>query len=230
VLHFDPQNSTARRAASATLVLFLGAGCSGTGAATQRPAAPVRATTARVPSASASVSASASGDLPASGWGPVTSLRFSLVLKLPDRHSWQVDDQTSRWLTLRHRPSDSELRVRTWAAARLVRPEECEQQARLWRPEIPDPGGHTALDQRRLDKPSGYTTRAVAGVRPLGHTGELEGFALAFGATIGRCYAFVYTTRARGAGADNAIADRLAVVMDGILPAVQARSIADRVH
>jgi len=151
-----------------------------------------------------------------------------LVVKLPQRTAWAVDDQTSRWLLLRHPPSQSELRVRTWRAARLVRPEECERQARLWRPGIPMPSADTALDRRKLFQPRGYVTRAVAGVRPVGRTGALEGFVLAFGATIGRCFAFVYTTHARGTGAEAAIGDRLALVADGVLPAVRIRSIDDR--
>ncbi len=92
------------------------------------------------------------------------------------------------------------------------------------------PSADTALDRRKLPEPRGYTTRAVVAVRPVGHAGALEGFVLAFGSSIGRCFAFVYTTRARGAGAEAAIGDRLAVVADGVLPAVRIRSIDDRVR
>ncbi len=215
------------RAVRVGLLLVLACGCSASSRAPARAAAPgpTAAATATEPSPPASRPA-----LQAQSWGAVTSLRFSLVVKLPEHRAWQVDDHTSHWLLLRHPASDSELRVRTWRAARLVRPDDCERQARLWRPEIPTPTADTALDQRQLASPAGYTTRVVAGVQPSRQSGTLEGFVLAFGADVGRCFAFVYTTRASGPGAEASIGDRLALIDNGVLPAVRMRSIDDRVH
>lgn len=222
----DPRPLRPIRTVAAGLPLLLAVGCAGGSARSSRlPAAAEPA--APAPSA-APVRTDA--ELDARGWGDVPSLRFSLVVRLPERRAWTVDDQTSHWLLLRHPPSQSELRLRAWRAARLVHPDDCERQARLWRPQIPTSSASTTLDRRKLAKPTGYTTRAIAGVRPLGHTGTLEGFVLAFGATIGHCFAFVYTTHASGPGAETAIGDRLALMTDGVLPAVRMRSIDDRVR
>lgn len=208
------------------MALVLGAGCAASSGAAAHGPAPATPSTSP---ASAAPPGPALPALPARAWGNVTSLRFSLVVELPDRNAWQVDDRTSHWLLLRHVPSHSELRIRTWRAGLRVRPSDCERRARLWRPEIPKPRSDTALDRRRLSSPKGYVTRTVAGVQPLGHTGTLEGFVLAFGATVGRCFAFVYTTRARGTGAEGAIGDRLGVVTGGVLKSVRMRTIDDRV-
>lgn len=205
------------------LSLVAAAGCS----ASHGAGAPPR-TAARTPPRPPS-GASRPG-LRARSWGKITSLRFALEIKLPERRAWQVDDHTTHWLLLRHPPSDSELRVRTWRAGRLVHPDDCERRARLWRPEIPTASADTVLDRRKLASPAGYTTRAVVGVRPLGHAGELEGYVLAFGAKVGGCFAFVYTTRARGAGAEAEIGDRLALVSNEVLPSVYMRTIDDRAH
>lgn len=216
------------RAVLAGLPLVLAAGCSTSSEASAPPRA---ASGARQAAAAPRQSSPTSRPgLQARGWGEVTSLRFSLEVKLPERKAWQVDDHTTHWLLLRHAPSHSELRVRTWRAARLVHPQDCERQARLWRPQIPTPSADTALDRRTLASPNAYTTRVVAGVQPLDQSGTLEGFVLAFGATIGRCFAFVYTTRARGSGAEASIGDRLALVSSAVLPAVRMRSIEDRIH
>lgn len=215
------------RVALAALSLVSAAGCASSSHAAAGAEGPSQPTAHTKSAGAGSPSPPA---LPARDWGEVQSLRYSLLIRVPDWHAWQVDDQTSRWFLLRHVPTHSELRVRTWRAGRMVHPVDCERQARLWRPEIPLPKADAAIDRRRLSAPSGYTTLVVAGVEPVGRAGTLEGYVLAFGSTVGRCFAFVYTTRARAAGAEAAIGDRLALMTDGVLASVRIRSIADRVH
>ena len=58
--------------------------------------------------------------------------------------------------------------------------------------------------------------------------GGLEGYVLAVGSTIGRCYAAVFITRATGSGADEAIGRRLALIVGGVLGRVHVRSVDER--
>jgi hypothetical protein len=164
------------------------------------------------------------------GWGLADSKRHSLEMPLPDRASWSLDDSTTPWFVAVHERTRSELSARIWRAGRLVRPSECERQARLWKPAIPGVGAESVLEARRLSAPPGWTTELTVGVERVGAGQELRGFALAYGATVGRCYAFVYTTFATGAGAQASIGRRLAIVADEIVPQVRMRSIDERVR
>jgi hypothetical protein len=130
----------------------------------------------------------------------------------------------------RHAATRSELVARTWRAARLVNKDDCERQARLWRPEIPDVPPDSVLETRRIDAPPGFTTELRVGAAPLALTREIRGYALAFGTMVGRCYALVYTTIDGGAGAEASVGRRLAVVADEIVPQVRFLSIEERVR
>jgi hypothetical protein len=161
------------------------------------------------------------------GWGDVTSTRQSLTLILPKRGEWDVVDEAREpWLVLSHRGTGSELRARTWLAPRLVTAADCEKQARLWRPQIPEVV-EDAVVRRELRAPEGYSGQVVVGVLPAGDA--LEGYAVAFGASVGRCYAAIFTTRTSGPGSDHTLGKRLALVTDGVIERVRARSIEDRV-
>jgi hypothetical protein len=159
-------------------------------------------------------------------WDVVQSLRFSLVVPLPERSSWSVDDQSGRWLVAAHPPTQSQLKLRTWAAPRLVRPDECAAQVRLWTGETPDQTG-TLIEQRELAVPAGFRTALSVGLKT-GAAGQVEGHAVAFGAAVGRCFGAIYTTSAAGEGAVDVIGRRLAVVVEGILARLKPLAIDDR--
>lgn len=149
-------------------------------------------------------------------------------MRVPGPANWQSQD-TERWLTLSHAKSESTLALRTWRAARLVRIEECEKQARLWRPELPEIVADNVVDERSLSGPPGYAVRMTVLVRRLEGESSIEGWALAFGAGIGKCYAALFSTRAEGAGAEAAIAERLVIASDRILPSVQEQGVDARI-
>lgn len=154
----------------------------------------------------------------------VESRRFSLRVPLPAAAGWTVDDARERWLLLRHPATNSELRLRTWSAPRLVRREDCAEQVRLWRGALPDPS--TILQQRELASPPGYGSQLTLSVHDV--DGGLRGQALVFGATIGRCYAALYHTHARGIGAEAVIAERLSFVVEDVLSRVDTLTVDDR--
>lgn len=165
-------------------------------------------------------------------WGSVASQRFSVMIALPERKDWQVEDVREAWWTARHAASSSELAVKTWRTSRLSRREDCQKQIALWRPKAPNPEAEpgSIVDRRALDAPAGYQTELVVGVRRAGAGGEIEGYALAVGHTIGQCYAALYTTRALGANAEATVGERLALFGDAVLPRIERIGIEDRVR
>lgn len=152
------------------------------------------------------------------------SHRFSLRVPVPNQTGWSADDVRERWLVFRHPATSSELRVRTWPAPRLVRREDCEQQVRLWRGPLPEQSG--ILEQRELTNPPGFQNQLTLAVEEVG--GALRGQALVFGAAVGRCYAALYATEARGVGAEVAVAERLSFIVEDVLSRIEASSIDDR--
>jgi hypothetical protein len=161
-------------------------------------------------------------------WGLARSARHSLELPLPERESWSLDDRSTPWLVARHERTRSELIARLWRAERLVRPEDCERQARLWNRAIPEVVADAVIEARRAPTPPGWTTELTVGAERAASGHELRGYALAFGSSVGRCYALVYTTVAAGAGAQASVGRRLAIVADEIVPRVRVRSIDER--
>jgi hypothetical protein len=153
------------------------------------------------------------------------ALDFPVELTLPDKGNWQIGEGTS-WLVLDHRPSSSQLALRTWRAERVVRRAECEAQARLARRTIPSVREEAVLERRALPAPADFDSELVVGVEPsaLG----ISGYALVFGASVGRCYAAVFTTSVSGKDAELEVAARLGIVVDRILSAVRVRSVDER--
>ncbi|MBK7578887.1 MAG: hypothetical protein IPI67_01660 [Myxococcales bacterium] len=165
-------------------------------------------------------------------WGTLVSNRFSVRVALPERKAWQIEDQREPWWTARHAASSSELAVKTWRTSRLSKREDCANQIKLWRPHAPNPEAapESVVDRRELSAPLGYQTELTVGVRRQGGAGEIEGYALAVGHTIGQCYAAIYTTRAVGGNAEATVGERLALFGDAVLPRIERLGVEDRVR
>lgn len=158
----------------------------------------------------------------------VRSKHMSLAITLPDADGWDIDDGP-QWFRLRHRATESELSLRVWRASRRVRVTECEQQVRLVRPDLPDPTAapESVIEQRPLDAPEGYAVELTVAVRPA-EGDRIAGHAVAIGAAIGHCYAAIFSTQAGGSGAENAVAERLALAADQVFGSVTLGRIDDR--
>jgi len=175
--------------------------------------------------------ASASSALP-SGFldGPARRVRsrkldFPIELVLPSKDSWQIAEGPSWWVA-DHAPSASQLALRTWRADRLVRRAECEAEARLSRPAIPVLHDEALVERRPLSAPANFDVELVVGVEP--NARGLSGYAWVVGASVGRCYAALFTTAASGKDAELEVAARLGLVVDRILSRVRVRSVDER--
>jgi hypothetical protein len=152
-------------------------------------------------------------------------LDFPIELPLPDKPGWQIAEGPT-WFVADHRPSSSQLALRTWRADRVVRRSECEAQARLVRPTIPIVKDEEVVERRALTAPADFDNELVVGVEP--NALGLSGYALVIGAGVGRCYAAVFTTSVRGKDAEPELAARLGLVVDRVLSHIRARSVDER--
>ena len=152
-------------------------------------------------------------------------LDFPIELSLPDKANWQINEGPS-WLVAEQRSNSSQLALRTWRAERLVRRAECEAQARLVRGSIPIVHDDAIVERRALPAPADFDNELLVGVEPsaLG----ISGYALVFGASVGRCYAAIFTTSVTGKDAEFAVAARLGLVVDRILSQVRVRNVDER--
>ena len=166
----------------------------------------------------------AGADLRGGPFADLRSERFGVGFALPDGRAWQVDDQRAHWLTASHAASESQLLVRTWREDENATHERCEAKARLWR-DLPKREGADVFARRRVDVPRGFDTRLELGVVPAPAGAPAGGFALAFGGSAKRCFAFVYTTRAAGAGAERLLAERLAAMTESLETVAQRSAL-----
>jgi hypothetical protein len=161
-------------------------------------------------------------------WTRVAAKRFALSVALPRLREWTIDDASTPWFLARHTSTHSELRLRAWNAVRSVTPEQCEEQARLWLPWLPDVALDGAVARRPLRAPQGYRGHVIASVRALERKATLDGYVQAIGVNIGRCYAAIFTTRASGPHAEEELGRALALIVGGVLERVEMRTIDDR--
>jgi hypothetical protein len=157
--------------------------------------------------------------------GEFVSLRFGLKLPLPDGGGWRIDDHGSSWLVAKHAGAASELAVRVWREEAVMNRARCEEWARFGR-KIPERDGADTVEKRAVDVPPGFDTVVEVGVTAPAAVGkkarvgeDLRAFALAFGGKGKRCFAWIYTTSAGGPGAEAALGERLATMVQGSLGA-----------
>jgi hypothetical protein len=160
----------------------------------------------------------ASRDTPPGEFRTVELRAVPARVTIPDPGSWRAARDGS-FVVLEQRSTNSRIVLRVWKAARLVRPAECEAEARLLRPALPRADPQTLLDARRIAAPADYDVHLVVGVEETSGRG-VHGFAIAVGAAVGRCYLGEYETRAEGSHAAELVADRLATMVPGFIETV----------
>lgn len=159
---------------------------------------------------------------------PVELQAVPARVRLPDPRSWRASREGT-FVVLEQRSTSSRVVLRVWKAARLVRPAECEAEARLARPTLPRPEPTTVLDERPITAPEGYDVRLVVAVEE-GPRRSVHGYALAVGAAIGRCYLGSYETWAEGPSAPEHVADRLAAMVPGFIETLRVEGAEVRAN
>lgn len=156
-------------------------------------------------------------------WGKYVSKRFDLIVALPDGAGWRIDDHRTSWLVATHAGSASVVRARLWREQELMTRDRCESRAREWTRDLPVLSDSQLVDRHTAaGVPSpGYDTEIVTAVAS--RDNAVQGFSMAFGASMKRCVALVFTTTATGPGASARVGDRLGVA-ERILEAVSFRS------
>ena len=152
--------------------------------------------------------------------------RVPAIVTLPDPRAWHAST-SGTFTLLEHRGTHSRLALRVTLAPRLVRPEQCEAEARLARPTLPGGDANGVVEQRKLAAPAGFDVRLLVGVEPKG-TG-VGGYALAVGAATSRCYVAAYETESAGTRAAETVAERLAVVVSSVFETVRVPNAERRV-
>lgn len=147
-------------------------------------------------------------------------------VSLPDPSSWRAAREGS-FVVLEQRATSSIIVLRSWKAARLVRPSECEAEARLLRPALPRVDPATLVDNRKIDAPRNHDVHLAVAVEEAPDR-SVRGVALAVGAAVGRCYLASYETRAEGPSAPERVADRLATMVPGFIETVDVEGVEVR--
>lgn len=186
----------------AVILSVAAASCGGPGGAAH-PAAPATNKPATV----------APADLASGPWGEHRSRRFNLRLPLPDRPSWQIDDQSSAFLWARHPTAETELWARVWREVEPTNRQRCEAGARASR-SLPEREGAEIIEETYVPAPKGFDTMVTVALLPSRIDQPLAGFALAFGSNVRRCFAYAVITRAIGKGAEQLVATRLATMVE----------------
>ncbi len=161
-------------------------------------------------------------------WGVLELGSLPGAVELFDAARWRKAEGGS-FTVLEHAASRSVLTLRVWRAARLVRPVECEAEARLARPTLPRVDAESIIDERALEAPAEFTGSLVVGVVPTPNA-STRGFALAVGAAVGRCFVLAFETAADGTDAARTVGDRLRAAVERIAPSVELRRIDERVR
>lgn len=182
------------------------------------PADPPRAAVKVAPPAAADA-------LPDGNWGELELPSVPASLTLPDRRYWSARERGT-FVELEHAASGSRITLRLWRAPRLVRPRECEAEARLSRPDLPRATPDTELEHARVDYPKGFDGELSVGVDP--HGRGAHGHATLAAAAPGRCLFVIFESIASGSDAAAHVADRLTVVVGGVLPLVRIPSVDAR--
>ena len=165
------------------------------------------------------------------GFRSIEAIGQGIELPLPDAQGWRRDPREKRSWVARHRQTTSTLVVRRWEHDDVARIEDCERQARAWRPNLPEAAPEELLEQREQVLAGLYRARVVLFVRAEtpapGST--LSGHALAFGSDARSCLMLAFSTAASGPRSRDDVAERLAIVAQGVFGRARRVGIGERV-
>lgn len=153
-----------------------------------------------------------------------------LAFPLPDAGGWRRERGEKQSWVAAHPATASRLVVRAWQHDAIARIEDCERQARLWRPELPLLGPEERVETKHVTLAGTYASQVSVGILAEPAEAEtLRGHALAFGSDARSCLMLAYSTVASGPGALRVIAERLGAVSEAVFAGVRRLQIEERV-
>lgn len=149
-------------------------------------------------------------------FGRYQSARLGFSFTLPDGRSWRIDDDRSAWMVTTHEATSSRLRIRASTERSALSREACLARS----DDVPDLDDAIVIDDR-VEPLTGEEASVWirAAIRP--HADAIEGIVVASAVSLRRCLVLIYQTRAHGESAPEAIADRLALVADTVVPSLR---------
>lgn len=155
----------------------------------------------------------------------------SLTFPLPDAAGWRRDRGETRSWVASHPATTSRLVVRAWQHDAIARIEDCERQARLWRPELAVLGPEALVEAKRVTLAGSYTSEVSVGILAddPATPDALHGHALAFGSDARRCLMLAFSTAASGPGALRVVAERLGIISEAVFGGLRRLEIDARV-
>ncbi len=166
--------------------------------------------------------ATAAGSFEGTRWGTFHSKRFELSVELPDGAAWKIDDHRSGWLRATHGATRSALLLRSWSEDDNVTRKACYARARQWEGGLPDLDAQPLIEDRVGKLLGDRDARIAVGVVVRGGAEPVTGgFVVAVVGDLRRCVLLAFQTEASGSSAEDAVADRLALVSGRLLPAMK---------
>jgi hypothetical protein len=150
-------------------------------------------------------------------------VRFSL----PDVRGWKRLREDT-WFTVQHSQSHSRLEFKLWKQGELVDAADCEAQALLWKPELARPK-QPPLETQSGEWPPGYRGHVTAYAVAQGDD-SVQGTVYAASALLRECFVLRFVSEASGLGSREVVAERLAVVVNEVLPSLRRVAVDERVR
>jgi hypothetical protein len=144
------------------------------------------------------------------------SKRLTLWLPLPDGAGWRIDDHSQPELVATHAPTLSRIVVGVFRTEELVGRAQCEVLARN-RKLVPEGDLQTVESAVAITQQTFDTRVWVALSAGGGPDRPLDGYVMAFGGFLRKCYVFRFSTRVDDAHSEPVLAARLAYARARIL-------------
>lgn len=125
---------------------------------------------------------------------PYASRRFDLVVPLPDRRNFRIEETESE-LRAVHAPTGTSLRIRLFRPDFRPNRASCEAELRV-RGVLPERSDGVVVDKGPLAVPEGFDTYVEVTVFAGAPGQALSASLVAVGASPKRCFAYVLATRA----------------------------------
>lgn len=164
-------------------------------------------------------------------WRRVRLRAQQLELALPEAPAWRVSARDS-WWRVTHERAQSELEVKAWNQGTLVDARDCELQARLWKPALPQARATQVIAHEVQTRVAGYVSEVWVLAEAAPGTAEAQVMLslLVFGGELRSCLALHFRTQGSGANASSVLSESVALVREKLLPTVRRLQITDKVR